>query len=93
MHNQKSTKKRSYLIFMHLVGGLFFAIILCNIFGLFVWLLWNYLMPDLLGLKSITFLQSVALVILIRLLVGSFSGRNFLSKHHEKSSHERSNES
>lgn len=87
MHNHKSTKKRSYLIFIHLVGGLFFAIILCGIFGFFVSLLWNFLIPDLLGLKSITFLQGVALVILTRLLVGSFSGRNFLSKHHEKSSY------
>lgn len=84
MDNQKSTKKRGYLIFMHLVGGLFFAIILCGIFGFFVKLLWNYLMPDLFDLKSITFLQGIALVILTRLLVGSFSGRNFLSEHHKR---------
>jgi uncharacterized membrane protein len=84
MDNQKSIKKKGYLILMHLIGGLFFAIILCGIFGFFVRLVWNYLMPDLLGLKSITFLQSVALVILTRLLVGSFSGRNSLSKHHKR---------
>lgn len=84
MHNQGSTKKKGYLIFTHLVGGLFWALIMCGIFGLFVWLLWNYLMPDLFGLKSITFIQGVALVILSRLLVGSFSGRNFHSKHHSK---------
>lgn len=40
------------------------------LFGWFVMLLWNWLMPMLFGLGAITFWQAVGLVILARMLFG-----------------------
>ena len=42
------------------------------IMGFVVRFLWNYTVPELFGLKEISFWQAVALVILTRILFGSF---------------------
>lgn len=54
------------------VGGIVLAASLCLIFGYFVMLLWNWLMPAIFGLKEITYWQAAGLVILARLLFGSY---------------------
>lgn len=38
--------------------------------------LWNWLMPELFGLKPITFWQTAGLLVLSRLLLGGFRGRS-----------------
>ena len=40
------------------------------LFGYFVMLLWNWLMPDIFGLGLITFWQAFGLVVLGRMLIG-----------------------
>ena len=46
--------------------------------GLIVMLLWNAIMPDLLAVNRITYLQSIGLIALARILTGNFrSGRGY----------------
>jgi hypothetical protein len=45
------------------------------VFGLAVMNLWNWLMPSLFGWKLVSFWQAVGLVILSKILFGSFRGR------------------
>ena len=42
--------------------------------GYVVFLLWNWLMPDLFHLGSITFLQSLGILLLSKILFGGFKG-------------------
>lgn len=42
------------------------------IFGYFVMLLWNWLMPSIFGLTTITFWQAAGIVLLARLIFGGF---------------------
>ena len=55
------------------------GIIMVVILGTVIMLLWNWLMPSLLGLPTISFLQSLGLFVLTRILFGGFGhlGRGF----------------
>lgn len=61
---------------LHVVGriiaGFALAAVLAFVFGGVVMLLWNHILPDLLGTRLITFWQSVGLILLARILVGGF---------------------
>ena len=48
------------------------AVVAFTVFGFVVTHLWNYLMPGLFGLRTITFWQAVGLMVLGRLLFGGF---------------------
>ena len=48
------------------------VIVAFTVFGFVVTNLWNYLMPALFGLRTITFWQAVGLIVLGRLLFGGF---------------------
>ncbi|WP_313098656.1 hypothetical protein [Epilithonimonas sp.] len=57
----------------------FWLVIPCMIaaMGLFVWFfqwLWNALLPDILGVKTINYWQSLGLLLLSKILFGGFSG-------------------
>ena len=75
MHHKKS--KRSKRIFMVLM-------IPVMVFGLgaAVWLLWNWLMPDIFGLKELTYWQALGLLVLSKLLLGGFGGFRKRGGHH-----------
>jgi len=49
-----------------------FGVVAFVVFGFVVMALWNWLMPALFGLRLITFWQAVGLVILSKILFGSF---------------------
>lgn len=53
-------------------GGLLFALVLAFIFGFFVRLIWNGIMPGLFGVSVLTYWQSFGLVLLTRMLFGSW---------------------
>ena len=53
-------------IILGVIGAAFFAFI----FGYLIMLLWNWLMPMLFGLTTITFWQAVAIAFLARLIFG-----------------------
>lgn len=46
------------------------ALVIIIIVGLVVQLLWNWLIPDLFGLKTITYWQGVGLLVLCKILFG-----------------------
>jgi len=51
-----------------------FAIAFMALFGFVVMWLWNWLMPDLFGLRSIGYWQAWGLIVLGKILVGGFHG-------------------
>jgi len=48
------------------------VIVFCVVAGFVVMELWNWLMPALFGLKAVTFLQAIGLVVLSKILMGGF---------------------
>ncbi len=75
---------RGVRIVSMVVLGLVTAVAFGFVFGIVVKALWNWLMPELFGLKAITYWQAFGLVILGHLLVGSSGGGH--SGDSEKSS-------
>jgi hypothetical protein len=67
----KEFKMTGRHIVLHILGGMVMAVVFGVLFGYFVMLLWNNLLPDLFGMKQITYWQGLGLVILARLLFGS----------------------
>lgn len=58
------------LVILGVIAAALFALL----FGLAVKALWNWLMPMIFGLKEIGYWEAVGLVILTKLLFGSFGG-------------------
>jgi hypothetical protein len=52
------------------VGGVVFAVFFAFLFGLVVKVLWNWLMPAVFGLGTITFWQAFGIVLLAKILFG-----------------------
>jgi len=65
-----SSRNRALLIVGHIVAGAVLAAVLALIFGWFIMLLWNHILPDLVGARFITYWQSVGLILMTRILVG-----------------------
>ncbi len=61
--------------------GLIFAILFALVFGFLVKWLWNFLMPELFGIKQITYWQAFGMVILAKLLFGTFGAHGHDRKH------------
>ena len=59
------------------------GLLIIFLFSGIVMLLWNFLIPDILGLKTINFWQSAAMIALSRILFGNFWGHNFGDRHHD----------
>jgi hypothetical protein len=49
-----------------------FVVVATVVFGFVVMELWNWLMPALFGLKTITFVQALGLFLLSKILLGGF---------------------
>jgi len=66
------TKRGKLLVFapLAILAMLFFAFL----GGEIVKLLWNWLLPDLFGWRTITFWQALGLLVLCRILFGGFGG-------------------
>jgi hypothetical protein len=62
------------------VGGLCLAALFALLLGIVVQWLWNWLMPDIFGLKQISYWQAFGLLFLGRLLLGGFG-------HHGRGHH------
>jgi len=57
--------------------GVISVVLFAFVFGLFVRMLWNWLMPDIFGLGKITYWQGFGLCLLGRLLFGSISAGRY----------------
>ncbi len=69
--------KRIILIPLAIAAGIF-------AFGMLVMLLWNNLLPEILGVGTITFWQALGILVLSKILFGGFPGGGGHSpkKHH-----------
>ena len=74
---------------MVIAGMILFGIVaivgLAILFGFVIMWLWNWLMPDLFGLPSLTYWQAVGLFILFKILIGGCGGRG--KGRHSKKCH------
>jgi hypothetical protein len=61
-----------------IVGGIALAVVFALVFSIFVQMLWNWLMPTIFHLGTITWEQAFGLLLLARLIFGSMGhhGRN-----------------
>ena len=78
--------------------GIGFGIVFLGLFSLLVFLLWNWLMPAIFGLSTITFLQALGLLVLSKILFFGFhrrcgSSRHYRSKEYWKKRFEEENKS
>ncbi len=77
--------RRHHWTFFRIVGwtvvGVVCAAVFAFVFGFVVKWLWNALMPVIFGLTAITYWQAVGIVILSRLVFGSFGGHHGHRKH------------
>ncbi len=60
---------------------LFFGGLAALAVGVVVMLLWNAVLPDLFGVKEISYWQSVGLLVLSRILFGSFQPKGGRPRH------------
>jgi hypothetical protein len=63
--------------------GLAFAFLFALVFGFLVKWLWNWIIPDIFGLGTITYWQAFGMLILAKILFGGF-GRHGHSRSHPK---------
>ena len=77
--------------------GIGFGILFAGLFSLLVFLLWNWLMPAIFGLTTITFIQAFGLLILSKILFFGFHrgghSHRFRSKEYWKKRFEEENKS
>ena len=55
-----------------IILGVLIAAVIAVVVGALVMVLWNWLMPEIFGLGTITYWQGFGLVLLLRLLIGGF---------------------
>jgi hypothetical protein len=59
----------------HVAWGIAVVLMFVLAFGYVVLLLWNWLMPDIFGLRTVTYLQAIGLLLLVRVLFGRMGRR------------------
>ena len=86
MYNQRrrTFRPNALKITGFVIGGIALAIIFAFIFGYFVMMLWNWLMPTIFGLGEINYWMAFGLIILARLIFG-----NIGSGHHKPGARKR----
>lgn len=70
------------IIFMTIVGVIL-ACLFALLFGYITKMLWNWVMPEVFGLNSITYWQAVALLILAKIIFGLGRGAHGSKRHSE----------
>ncbi len=84
MERTESKNRNRWMWGLRMVGwvivGVITAAALAFVFGYFVMLLWNWLMPELFGLTTITFWQAFGITLLARLIFGGFKHNGHSNK-------------
>lgn len=73
-HQVKSKVETFFRGFFKVVFMIIAAIIFLLLFGYGFMLLWNWLMPDLFGLPVLSYWKAVGILVMAKLLFGSFEG-------------------
>ena len=68
--------KRVWAIIGMAIGGVILAMLMALLFAVIVMWLWNWLMPAIFGLTTITFWQAWGLLVLSHILFKSFPHKN-----------------
>jgi hypothetical protein len=76
----KSRSRKVWTIIGWGILGIIGVTVFALLFGYAVMWLWNWLMPELFGLKEIIFWQAVGIILLAKLLFGGFGNHG---KHHK----------
>lgn len=64
----------------YIIKAVFGILCLFLVASLMLWALWNWLVPDIFGLKRLSFLEAGGLLLLSKLLLGSFNKEHFKKK-------------
>lgn len=86
-HRVKNKAEKFFHGFFKVVFMIIAAIIFLLLFGYGFMLLWNWLMPEVFGLPILSYWQAVGVLVMAKLLFGSFEGMN--SKKGSKKTHKR----
>jgi hypothetical protein len=78
-HSERG-ERRGLRFIGRIVAGIAIAVAFALVFGIFVQMLWNWLMPSIFNLGRITYGQAFGLMILARLVFGSMG-------HHRRGPH------
>jgi len=70
---------------LKIISMILLGILIVGLFGLALTFLWNWLMPNLFGMKRITLLQGFGIFALSKILFGGFSGESKDKKNDSKS--------
>ena len=62
--------KKGLMMFVFFIAAIF-------VFGALVMSLWNAILPAVLGVKAITFIQALGILLLSKILFGGFGGRHW----------------
>lgn len=84
--NKEMIRKKLFKRTAFIIGGVIFAAVLAFLFGIIVLYLWNWLMPEIFGLPTISYIQAWGLVLLSHILFkggghGGHHQRGFGRKH------------
>ena len=79
MYSRKEFWSRPWKTIGMIIGGIALATLFAFAFGYFVMLLWNWLMPELFDIATISYWQAFGIIVLARLIFGSIS-----HDHHNK---------
>ncbi len=82
----ESKRSRVYLAVVHLAFGAAVATLIAVVFGYFVMLLWNGVLPHVTAARSISYWQAVGLLLLARILVGGLKGHGGCHGHDHRHS-------
>lgn len=86
-YNRRRTFRPSALkIAGMVIGGIALAIVFAFLFGYFVMMLWNWLMPTIFGLGEINYWMAFGIIILARLIFGNI-GSGHHKSHDKKKEH------
>ncbi len=83
---QRSWKRKSYLVVIHLLLGSIAAIAFASIFGFLVKLLWAESITPIFNLPPISYWQGICLVLMARLLFGALGSKHGHGSHGSKKS-------
>ena len=80
----RKERPKAFQIVGWVLGGIIIAVIFAILFGYFVMLLWNWIMPALFGLPEITYWMGFGIILLGRLIFGNFGpGHHKCNDHHK----------
>jgi hypothetical protein len=84
MNKEGSHCGKGFRIIMAVIMGMFAAAALSLVTGVFVMLLWNWVMPMIFGLGTITFWQAFGLSLLAKLLLCGFGRMYPGGRYHDR---------